>query len=287
MKGIILGAGLGTRLYPSTLICNKHLEVLYDKPVIYYSVSLLMKLDIKEIIIVSRFEDIKIYKCLLQDGKKWGISISYVIQDEAKGIVDGIKKCRNYFCEEGCVVCLGDNFIYHKDLTRILTDRAKKEFGAIMTCLKRDYGHCISTVKFDKEGNVLDLVRKNGPQGEYISPGVYYYDKYLWDVLTKMEGDTPWVEVNKEYLSRKKLDILVLSDDTIWHDVGVPDERLCAEEFIAKEYKNSNKLLGCPEEIAYKKGWISSKALELLIKGMPKCQYKMYLKELVSDISLE
>lgn len=283
MKGIILGAGLGTRLYPGTIICNKHLEILYDKPVIYYSISVLMELNIKEIYVVCRNEDIDKYMTLLNDGKQWGITISYVLQDEAKGIVDGVKRCGKNVNGDACVVLLGDNFVFNEELPLIFSEKRKHKCGAIMTCIKRDYGHLISTIKFDEQGMVKDIVRVNAPRDEYISPGLFYYDKRLWEILLGLKDDAPWVEVNKAYLHEKELEVVVLSSDTIWHDVGVPDERLQAEEFIDKTLKKASKLIGCPEEMAYKNGWISATELDLLIGEMPKCQYKDYLMNLCNQ----
>lgn len=267
-------------MYPSTLIHNKHLIILYDKPVIFYSVSLVMESNIRDIYIICRSEDLDIYKRLLQNGNQWGISVYYVIQDEADGIVDGVKRCISQLEKDSCMICLGDNFIYQRELVNCLDARELNNVGAVMLCVKRDYEHLISTIEFDDEERVLEIVRVNGPKDKYISPGVFLYDEQLWSILAELRDDEPWVEVNKRYLKENQLKVVKLPSDTVWHDVGVPNERLEAEQFIEGLFLNEKKLLGCPEEVAYRKGWISREIYDALLEKMPVCQYRTYLESI-------
>lgn len=243
-----------------------------------------MECNVREINIVSRYEDLDAYRLLLQDGKQWGVSIEYVLQDEPNGIVDAVKKCAKNLKKDSCMICLGDNFIYQQDLPNYFTERELGDVGAIMLCMKRDYGHLISTIEFDDRENVLDIVRVYSPKDKYISPGIFLYDELLWEILFKMADDVPWVEVNKCYMKEKMLKVIKLQADAIWHDVGVPNERLRAEQFIEKTFLHSKKLIGCPEEIAFRKGWISKEEYDFIVRKMPNCQYKTYLENIKVDV---
>lgn len=281
IRGIILGAGLGTRLYPSTIVCNKQLQILYDKPVIYYSISLLMEFGIKEIKIIVRSEDLNFYKTLLNDGRKWGISIEYIIQDRPDGIVSGVKKCCDDSDRMPCLICLGDNFIYQKKISTEFSDANIKDVGAKILCIKRDYKYLISTLNFDRKGKVIDIVRLSKSKGKYIVPGVFYYNEYLWEILSHLKDNEPWVCVNREYLNMEQLKVKKLPSSTAWYDVGVPEERIKAEKFIEKKFMHTKKKIGCPEEIALKNEWISIDEFEMLVNNMPNCEYKEYLENVL------
>lgn len=284
MIGIILAAGAGTRLYPITKIINKNLLPLFDKPSIYYSISIMLKLSIKKIIIVCNGSQEKAYYQLLKNGEHLGIRILYVNQERPLGIVDAVLKCKKYANNKKVLLLLGDNFFYGQCFIDTVQKAIKSNKGATMFVLRRDYEQIITTIKFDSNNEIVDLKREFAPKNKWISPGIFIYDSRLFDYIDGLSGiNSEWVEVNQKYLMDNNLDVIKFKNGLFWFDVGLASMRLEAENLISLIQKSEGRYVGCIEEIAYHKEMIDKHQLEMLMLEMDVCEYKRYLTKVLDD----
>ncbi len=289
MKGIILAGGAGTRLYPITRIICKQLLPIYDKPMIYYPLSILMLAKIKDILIISTSEDIPKFEKLFGDGSKIGINISYKVQPEPKGIAEAFIIGEEFIGNDSVCLILGDNIFYGHGLSDILKG-AKKEvennsgatvFGYYVNDPER-YG----VVEFDKNGNVLSIEEKpKKPKSNYAVTGLYFYDNSVIEIAKSIKpswrGELEITDVNKEYLNRKKLRVKLLGRGFAWLDTGTHLSLIEASEFIATVEKRQGLKIACIEEIAYQNNWIDEDQLKKLAEPLLKSGYGEYLLKLL------
>ncbi len=289
MKGIILAGGAGTRLYPITRVICKQLLPIYDKPMIYYPLSILMLAKIKDILIISTSEDIPKFEKLFGDGSKIGINISYKVQPEPKGIAEAFIIGEEFIGNDSVCLILGDNIFYGHGLSDILKE-AKKEvennngatvFGYYVNDPER-YG----VVEFDKNGNVLSIEEKpQKPKSNYAVTGLYFYDNSVIEISKSIKpswrGELEITDVNKEYLNRKKLRVKLLGRGFAWLDTGTHLSLIEASEFIATVEKRQGLKIACIEEIAYQNNWIDEDQLKKLAEPLLKSGYGEYLLKLL------
>ncbi|WP_353684443.1 glucose-1-phosphate thymidylyltransferase RfbA [Thermodesulfovibrio sp. 3907-1M] len=288
MKAVILVGGSGTRLYPVTQVINKHLLPLYNKPMIYYPLSLAMLIKIREVIFVINPEDEPLYKKIFNHGEKLGMKIDWVIQEKPKGIAEGLILAEPYIKNDCVLYLLGDNIFFGHDLPKVM-ESAKKEVeekgGAFV------FGYYVSDperfgiVEFDKEGRVLSIEEKpKRPKSNYAVVGMYFYDKKAVEIAKSIKpsgrGELEITSINNEYLKRGELKVKLLGRGFAWFDAGTHDSFLEAGEFVATIEKKTGLMIGCIEEIAYRNGWITKEELLELAKPLKKTEYGKYLEKL-------
>ena len=288
MKGIILAGGSGTRLYPSTLAISKQMLPIYDKPMVYYPLSIIMLAGAREILIISTPRDLPTYKELLGDGSQLGLSISYAVQEQPKGLAEAFIIGEEFIGDDKVMLVLGDNVFYGSYLAETLAKSAQLEVGALIFGYKvpnpQDYG----IVEFDKDWNVISLEEKPlVPKSNYAIPGLYFYDNDVIEIAKNVKpsarGEVEITSVNAEYLKRKKLRVELLDDGFMWLDTGTFNNLLEASNFVSSFQKNEGKYIACIEEIAYRKNYISKERLVKLAEPMLKNDYGKYLMKVVRE----
>ena len=286
-KGIILSGGLGTRLFPSTLVTSKQLIPIYDKPMIYYPLSILMLAEIRDILMIVTPRDLLQFKNLLGDGKKWGIKISYIVQKKPKGLADALILSEKFLDGSPSVLILGDNIFYGSDLESVLLNSARENnFGATIFAYHvnnpKDYG----IVNFGPKGNILDIAEKpKVPKSNYAVTGLYFYDsdasKYAKKLKPSKRNELEITDLNNIYLKKNILNVVKLGRGNAWLDTGKHENIMEASNFIYNIEKRQGLKICCPEEIAFKKKWISKTKLMKIIKPLLKNEYGKYLKNLI------
>ena len=291
MKGVILAGGSGTRLYPTTQVLNKHLLPIYNKPMIYYPLSILMLVGIREIVLVINPEDLDNYKKLLNNGSHLGISIKYAVQNKPKGLAHGLMTTEKFVDGNKICLALGDNIFFGHNLIEILKE-AKREIetkdGAYI------FGYYVSDPKrfgiaeFDSSGNVVSIEEKpEHPKSNYAVVGLYFYDSTVFEKAKKIKpshrGEYEITSLNEEYLKEGKLRIKLLGRGFAWFDTGTHDSFLEAGEFVATIEKKTGLMIGCIEEIAYRNGWIDREQLLDIAKSLSKTNYGKYLIKLAYE----
>ncbi|EJW11424.1 Glucose-1-phosphate thymidylyltransferase [Rhodovulum sp. PH10] len=288
MKGIILAGGSGTRLYPATLAVNKQLLPVYDKPMIYYPLSVLMLAGIKDILLISTPEHLDFYRRLLGDGAVWGIRLNYVVQDKPIGLAHAFVLGRDFVGDDKVCLILGDNIFYGHGLSVELARAAESDAGATV------FGYFVrepsqyGVVVFDADGRPTELIEK--PK-DFRSPwavtGLYFYDNRVLDIAADLKpsarGELEITDVNRRYLEMGALDVVKLGRGYAWLDTGTHDSLLEASEFVRSIQARQGLLVGCPEEIAYQKGFIGRDALLALAGRFDKTAYGAYLARLAQD----
>ena len=291
MKSIILAGGSGTRLYPVTQIVNKHLLPIYNKPMIYYPLSLVMLIGIKDILLIVNPQDLEHYMKLLGDGSHIGISISYKIQEKPRGLAEGLVLGEDFIEDDNICYVLGDNIFFGHDLPRIMLE-AKKEIelngGAYIFGYYVKDPERFGVVEFDEEGNAISLEEKpENPKSNYAVVGMYFYDNEAVEIAKRVKpsarGELEITSVNEEYLERGKLKVKLLGRGFAWFDAGTHDSFLEASEFIATIEKKTGLMVGCIEEIAYRNGWIDKEQLIKLAEPLKKTEYGRYLIRLAEE----
>jgi glucose-1-phosphate thymidylyltransferase len=285
MKGIILAGGLGTRLYPTTQVVNKHLLPIYNKPMIYYPLSTLMLMDIKEILIICNKEDLEIYRNLFWDGSKLGITISYIIQEKPRGLAEGLTLAKDFVKDDEVCLILGDNIFFGHALPDILTQtrqELEKDGGAIVFAYWVNDPEKYGVIVFDEKENVLSLKEKpKYPKSNWAITGLYFYDSKAVGIAQNIRpsnrGELEITSVNKEYLKRGKLKVKLLGRGFAWFDAGTHDNFLEVSDFIATIERKTGLLIGCIEEIAYRKRWMNKDQLVKLAHPLKKTSYGTYL----------
>lgn len=285
MKGIILAGGSGTRLYPITKAVSKQILPLYDKPMIYYPLSVLMLAGIREVLIISTPRDIGCFKELFGDGAWLGMRFEYAIQDKPRGLADAFIVGRDFIGNDDVALVLGDNIFYGQRFTSTLKSAAEKvstQKGAVI------FGYYVAdptaygVVEFDKNGNALGIEEKPAkPKSNYAVPGLYFYDNSVVEIAANVKpsarGEIEITAVNNEYLARKQLKVELLGRGMAWLDTGTYDGLLEASNFIATIEKRQGLYVSCIEEIAYANGWLTKEQVLELAKGY-KTDYGRYLE---------
>lgn len=285
MKGIILAGGSGSRLYPITKGISKQLLPIYDKPMIYYPLSVLMLSKIKEVLIISNPEYIDFYRNLLGDGSDLGMRIEYKIQEKPRGLADAFIVGEEFIGDDGVCLILGDNIFYGQGFVPRLMNAASVKDGAVIFGYyvpdPREFG----VVEFDKDLNVLSLEEKpESPKSHYAVPGLYYYDnsviKRAKNLKPSNRGEIEITDLNKDYLKEDKLKVELLGRGFAWLDTGTYDGLANAADFVRTMQKRTGLYISCPEEIAYRNNWINKEDLIQLGKDYEKTEYGQYLLRL-------
>ncbi len=290
-KSIILAGGSGTRLYPMSLIINKHLLPIYSKPMIYYSLSLAMLADIRDVLIILNKEDLEIYKKLLQDGSHLGIKISYAIQEKPKGLAEGLLIAKDFIKDSTILYILADNIFFGHDLPKIIQD-AILEVGRHSGCYIFGYNvkdpQRFGIIEFNKNFQVVKLEEKpKKPKSNWAITGMYVFDsnatKYASIIKPSSRGELEITSVLNLYLRYKKLKVKLLGRGFAWFDAGTYESFLEAINFVATMERKTGLMIGCPEEIAFSKGWISKQQVLSLAKLLNKTDYGKYLLHLAKE----
>jgi len=288
MKGIILAGGSGTRLYPATLAINKQLLPVYDKPMVYYPLSVLMLAGIREILLISTREHLPFYQRLLGDGSTWGIKLDYVVQEKPIGLAHAFILGREFVGDDRVALILGDNLFYGHGLSAELTDAGARADGATVFAYYVSDPSQYGVLKFDKNDVAVDIVEK---PANFISnwavTGLYFYDNTVLDIAANLSpsarGELEITDVNRRYLKLQKLHVVKLGRGYAWLDTGTHDALLEASDFVRSIQHRQGLLVGCPEEIAYIKGFIATDQLRVLAARYGKSHYGRYLQRLSDE----
>ena len=283
MKGIILAGGSGTRLYPVTTVVSKQLLPVYDKPMIYYPLSTLMLAGIRQILVISTPQDTPRFEELLGDGRQWGIELEYAVQDHPGGLAQAFLIGKKFIGDSSVSLVLGDNIFYGHDMSSMLMRAASITEGATVFAYPVQDPERYGVVEFDKQGNVLSLQEKPElPRSRYAVTGLYFYDnkviEYAEEIKPSPRGELEITDVNKCYLESGKLSVELMGRGSAWLDTGTHESLLQASAFIETLESRQGLKVSCPEEIAFRKGYINADQLQKLAEVMSKNAYGQYLK---------
>ncbi len=285
MKGIILAAGKGTRLYPMTRPVCKPLLPVYDKPLIYYSVSILIEAGIREILVIVPPGEEHVFQALLGDGSQWGGSIAYAVQLVPRGIADAMLVGAEFIGQDSVCLVLGDNIFYQEGFAAVLKQAVAHNNGATVFGYYVEDPRPFGVVEFDGKGKALSIEEKpQHPKSHYIIPGLYFYDNQVIDIARKLtpsaRGELEITDVNLEYLRREQLQVVRLERDFLWLDAGTADSVLEAAERVRDIQRDTGHYVGCIEKCAREAGWISKEQVHQLGKELEKTRYGQYLLSL-------
>ena len=288
MKGIILAGGSGTRLYPATQVVSKQLLPVYDKPMIYYPLTTLMLTGIRDILLISTPQDTPRFEQLLGNGSKWGLNISYAVQPAPEGLPQAFIIGADFIGQGPCTLILGDNIFYGHDLTAELKVATDKKSGATIFAYQVQDPERSGVVEFDKNRKVVSIEEKpKFPKSRYAVTGFFVYDNQVVDISRTLKpsarGELEITDLNNEYLRRGELDVVLLGRGIAWLDTGTHASLLEASMFIETIEKRQGLKIACPEEIAYRMGFIGDAELEALAVSMGNNSYAQYLRSVLRD----
>jgi glucose-1-phosphate thymidylyltransferase len=288
MKGIILAGGSGTRLYPATQVISKQLLPIYDKPMIYYPLSTLMLAGIRDILIISTPQDTPRFQQLLNNGDRWGINFSYAVQPSPDGLAQAFIIGKQFIGQDNCALILGDNIFYGHDMSKELRRAAIKKEGATIFAYAVQDPERYGVVEFDKNDKAISLEEKpKFPKSRYAVTGLYFYDNEVIYVAHSLRpstrGELEITDVNKHYLAKERLDVVLMGRGHAWLDTGTHDSLIEAGLFIQTLEKRQGLKIACPEEIAYRMGYISANDLAMLAEPLLKNSYGHYLMSILKE----
>lgn len=286
MKGIILAGGSGTRLYPLTKSISKQIMPIYDKPMIYYPLSVLMLANIREILIISTERDLPVFRELLGDGSDFGVRLEYKVQEKPNGLAEAFLIGEEFVGNDNVALILGDNIFFGSGFSGLLEEAGKIKEGAVIFGYPVKDPTSYGVVEFDQNGKAISLEEKpKVPKSNFAIPGLYFYDNTVVEkaknVKPSSRGELEITTINEMYLNEKNLNVKILGRGIAWLDTGTHEALLEAANFVEAIQKRQGFYIACIEEIAYKKGWIDNKKIEELAKTLQKTEYGKYLKELI------
>ncbi|MBC2856154.1 glucose-1-phosphate thymidylyltransferase RfbA [Cetobacterium sp. 2A] len=288
MKGIILAGGSGTRLYPVTKAISKQITPIYDKPMVYYPLSVLMLAGIKDILIISTPRDIVTFEELLGTGEDFGLNIEYAIQDQPNGLAEAFLIGEEFIGNDSCALVLGDNIFYGHGLTGIVKEAAKRESGATIFGYYVQNPKSFGVVEFDETGKAISLEEKpENPKSNFAIPGLYFYDNTVVEKAKRVKpshrGELEITTLNEMYLDEDTLNVLSFGRGMAWLDTGTHDGLLEASNFVKTIQSRQGVMVACLEEIAYNNGWIDEDKVKELARPLLKSHYGEYLMGLIKE----
>lgn len=288
MKGIILAGGSGTRLYPMTKVISKQLLPVYDKPMIYYPLSVLMLAGIRDILIISTPKDLPRFEELLADGQHLGINLSYAVQTKPRGLAEAFIIGKNFIGKDTVCLILGDNIFYGSDLSKLLQQCTQQTRGATVFGYHVKDPERFGVLEFDDKKQVQSIVEKpQHPASDYAITGLYFYDNQVVDIASQVQpsdrGELEITSINQYYLAQGQLSVEILRRGYAWLDTGTPESLQEASNFIATIQHNQNLKVACLEETAYRMGYITSEQVDKLAQPLKQTDYGQYLLRLVKN----